>query len=659
MMGEPGRVVFFNIDQIGLMYGLLGVSLAIFVLGVRRKVNILRRGQGQFSACFAPDNLKRAFRDIISHRKIRKQKRGTGIAHMGMFYGFSLLFVGTLVVMLDHDFGLPLMRGYFYLIFQSLILDLAGLALIFGVLAMGYQRYVRRIDRLSPSRPRDAVLPALVLIVAVSGFMLEGLRLEITADPWAAWSPVGLLFGRMFGAVVEPASLVELHRQVWWFHLVVVLSSISVVPYTKLWHMVAVPANILLRSGPRTGLRTAELETYFAAPADPAATFTKHDLFDVDACVQCGRCQEVCPAHNSGKPLNPKVLIRDLHDSVYASTAQGVKSLHGGDYDSSLWSCTTCAACVEVCPAMVDHVGKVVELKRFAVMASSRFPDAYRDVFRNLEIYGDPMGKGALLRDEWIEGAKVVKLSEHEPASVDVLFWAGCMGALFDEDSRKVLRSAVSVLDKAGLTVGVLGSAELCCGDPARRMGNEFLYRKLAARNIDMLQRLGITRIVTNCPHCFNTLGREYAELGFEAEVFHMVDMANTLIRDGRLKVSRKNEQVMTFHDSCYLGRHSGIYDQPRELYKAVSDRPIIEMERSRESSQCCGAGGGNVWCGASVGQRMETIRLEQAVSTGAESVASSCPYCRVMLDSASKQRSGEKPFAVKDLIEIVDMSCE
>lgn len=657
MMSEPGREVFFNIEQIVLMYAFLGISLLFFFAGVWRRLVILRKGKGKFSDFLSLDNVKRALRDIFSHRTIRRDNRRSGLAHMGMFYGFSLLFAGTLVVMLDHDFGVPLMRGYFYLVFQSLMLDLGGLMLLAGVLVMGYRRYARRLERLSPSRAGDAVLPALVLIIVLTGFALEGLRLELTADPWAIWSPVGLVVGKVLSALLEPSSLAGVHRQLWWFHLLIVLSLIAAMPYTKIWHMLAAPLNILIRPENRTRLRTADLNTYLVVPVEPAATFSKQDLFDVDACVQCGRCQQVCPAYNSGKPLNPKNLIRDLHDTVYAFAPEKVKSLHGGDYDQELWSCTTCAACVEVCPVMVGHVDKVIELKRYAVMASARFPDAYRDVFRNLESFGDPLGKGAVLRDEWIEGTKAIKLRQNEP--VDVLFWAGCMGALFDEDSRDVLRSAVSVLEKAGLTVGVLGSGELCCGDPARRMGNEYLYREMAERNMAVFDQLGVSKIVTNCPHCFNTLKNEYAELGFSAEVYHMVDMANGLLSDGKLRVTKKNEHPMTFHDSCYLGRHNGIYEQPRQLYQAVSDRPLIEMERSRENSQCCGAGGGNVWCGASVGQRMETLRLEQAVATGAESLASSCPFCRIMLDSAAKQSEGGKPFVVKDLIQLVDMSCE
>jgi Fe-S oxidoreductase/nitrate reductase gamma subunit len=650
---SPTREIYFNIEATTWVYALAGIALAIFAWGVARRMRGWLRGQPVDRGDAPRQRLAALLRATVLHERLLARYRGAGLFHLAFFWGFVVLFIGTTVCFL-HELGLPLMQGAFYLYFQSLALDVFGAVFLVAVLAAIAHRCLRRPARLAPYRPADALVLAFLLVILTTGFLIEGARIQLTQDPWAAWSPVGSGTGWLLASLWDPPQLQLLHRSLWWFHLVIVMGFIAWIPYSRLFHMITAPANIYLQNrGAKGALRPLELRPEGPLGAGALSQFTWKDLLDLDACTECGRCQDQCPATASGKPLSPKKLILNLRSLQHSAGGNGGATLDTAVSDAELWACTTCRACSEACPVLIEHVDKVVEMRRHRVLAESRFPAEYRPVFRNLEVFGDPLGRGRALREEWTEGLKVRRVGDGAP--VEVLFWTGCMGSLYDERSRRTLAAGARVLEKAGVDFAILGRDESCCGDPARRMGNEYLFRQLAEKNIESFRRHGVRRIVTQCPHCLNTLKNEYGALGAALEVVHVAELGARLIRAGRLQPKTKLDDLMTYHDPCYLGRHNAVYDEPRAVLGETLERDITEMPRSRDKSACCGAGGGNVWCGTSIGRRIEEMRIEEAVATGATGVVTSCPFCEIMLDSAAKQKGLGASFRVMDVVEVVD----
>lgn len=651
----PTREILFNVEHVGAMYALFIASATIFGWGIASHVRRWRRGRSTSLAGSPLARIIGLFRDgLLWQRPLRRYRR-SGVLHLVLLWAGLVLVAGTTVCFVHADLGLPIMQGQFYLYFQSLALDVAGALLIAALLGLLGQRYLARPARLQRSTRRDALALAAPFVIAITGFLLEGARIQLTADPWAAWSPVGNAVGYALGAMLDAPSLQSFHRTVWWLHAVLVFGTIAWLPHSKLLHAITAPTNILLRrEEPKGALAPMHLQDDTEVPADGVEQFTWKDLLDLDACTECGRCDDNCPAALAGKPLKPRNLILGLRDLMQkgagdATTASVVPA-------DALWACTTCRACTESCPVNIEHVDKIVQMRRQRVLGESRFPAEYQKVFRNLEVFGDALGKGPLLREQWLEGTHVRRVGAGDDGEpVELLFWAGCMGSLYDERSRNTLATAVRVLEKGGVNVSVLGREESCCGDPARRMGNEYLFETLARKNLETFANRSVRKVVTHCPHCFNTLKNEYRQFGAELEVVHLNELVAELVRSGRLDVRTKLDETFTYHDPCYLGRHNDVFEAPRNVVSAALRDPILEMEHSRTRSACCGAGGGNVWCGVSVGKRLEENRIEEAVATGATGVATSCPFCTVMLDSAARQKGVEHSFRVKDVIELVD----
>ncbi len=386
------------------------------------------------------------------------------------------------------------------------------------------------------------------------------------------------------------------------------------------------------------------------------------DSLDFFACTECGRCQDVCPAHNTLKPLTPKMLILDLKENllqnkgpILSGNDESVGPIMNRDVtEDVIWSCTTCRSCETACPVYIEHTDKIFEIRRNQVMMEGKFPKELQSVFRNLETYGSPWPIDPTQRGKWAEevGAKTV---EQEPKA-EVVIWAGCAGA-YDERYKKVLKSFASLLKKAGVKFAVLGSEERCTGDSARRAGNELLFQTLARDNISMLNRNGVTRIVTPCPHCFNTLKNDYPELGGKFEVHHHTEYLAELIREGKLKPSKEIAETVTIHDSCYLGRWNGIYEAPRKVLGSLPFLRVVEMKQHHEEAMCCGAGGGRMWMEERIGKRINTVRTEQALDTNAGIVASSCPFCMTMFEDSLKQKQLGKKVRVADIAELLDQT--
>ncbi len=448
-------------------------------------------------------------------------------------------------------------------------------------------------------------------------------------------------------------------------NVIVVMSFLVLVVYSKHLHIFMAPLNVAfsrqptrlgaLDKTPGIDLETMDEDTIFGAGR--IDHFTWKQLLDLVTCTECGRCQSECPAWNTGKPLSPKLLVMDLRDELLRGSGQAL--VPGVITEDILWACTTCGACVEQCPVDIEHVDAIVDMRRYEVMVESRFPAEAALMLRNVENRGDPWGLGAAKRLEWTAGLgfEVPVVKGSIPEDVEYLFWVGCAGAL-DDRARKTTRSVARLLHLAGVSFAVLGPAESCSGDPVRRLGNEYLFQMQARTNIETLTTAGVRKVIASCPHCFNSLSKEYPSLGGDFEVIHHTQLLARLVADGRLRPGRLDAKV-AYHDPCYLGRHSQIYSPPRSIIESVPGVSPVEMGRCRERSFCCGAGGARMWLEEPLGTRINLERTDEALATGADVVSTACPYCLIMLDDAVSQRGRDEDVKVLDVAQLLERSLE
>jgi len=670
----PTREVYFNVSHIWLMYALFVATLAIFLYGVYRRWRLWRIGQP--AARFRPlgPRLKAVLTQAFGHQTLLKRYRGAGTFHLLFFWGFVILFIGTLVVFVHQDLGLRIMQGAFYLYFQSLALDLFGLLAILGVLATLCHRYFVRPARLKPDRAADALMLALMLLILVTGFVLEGLRIELTHDPWAAWSPVGEATGAVFATVLSVEGMRWLHWALWWFHLLVAFAFIAWIPYSKLFHLFTSPANLYLQNlDPKGTLPKLDLATSEAFGVSRLEQFTWKDLLDLDACTECGRCEANCPATLTDKPLSPKALILDLREYLHR---EGPRLVLGGRgaatttqqeeeasplvgpviREETLWSCTTCRACMEQCPVGIEQVPKIVQMRRHLVMERADFPEDLQAMVRSLEARGHPYPGSQASRTDWLAGLDVPQLADHPQTRFDVLFWVGCGGAL-NQRNQLVTRAIARLLQRAGVRFAVLGREERCTGDPARRIGHEYLFQNLTERNTATLARYGVKKIVTACPHCYNTFKNEYPEIGATYEVMHHSEFLSALVTSGRLVPRAGRIADVTFHDPCYLGRHNDSYEAPRTLLDAVPGSRRTEPEWERRNALCCGGGGGFAFMEERRGSRMNQHRTRQLLQTGSSTITVGCPFCMIMIEDGVKTAAKDRPVEVLDVAEVLDQA--
>jgi Fe-S oxidoreductase/nitrate reductase gamma subunit len=648
------RVVLWNIHHAWIMYALLVPTLAVCGYGFYRRIRLWRKGQPEQRFDHPAERIKLVLKyAVLQLRTWRKAYPGS--FHAMIFWGFVVLFIATVVVMIDYDFGIPIMKGRFYLYFQSLFVDVFGVVAILGITLAGFRRWVLRPKQLVYTTESNIILAAIFAIL-VTGFLLEGWRIAATDDPWGSWSPFGNLVAKISKPLMSMDALLVSHRICWWLHLVLVFGFIAWAPFSKMAHVVNSSLNIYTaRLAPiGASLRKLDFEKDEKLGINTLAGYTWKDLLDFDACTECGRCTAVCPANRVGKLLSPRDIILDLQHQMRAPGADFTQPYIGTTPALSaeaMWECTTCAACVQACPVSIEQMPKIIDTRRFLVMEDAEFPETMQQALNSLETRGHPMRGTTFSRVDWTAGLNISTMADAKDA--DVLLWVGCGGALV-ERNQKIVRALAQLLDKAGVKFAILGREEKCTGDPARRIGNEFLFEQLAQENIATLDRYKVKTIVTSCPHCFNTLGNEYPQWGGRYEVFHHSVYLAKLVEQGKLSGEMPSDQKVTFHDPCYLGRHNGVYDAPRQLVQLATGDAPIEMEQNRSNGFCCGGGGGMSFVDEPPNQRVNQERARQALETDADVVAVGCPFCMTMLEDGINAKKGDRDIKVMDVAELL-----
>ena len=706
MFEVAGRTDFWNIGYplLGaIVYLIAPISIAFVAYGLYQRVRFWRVGGeydelGQHSVRVREFLRSGAF-GFGGHGKFQpRRERYASIMHFAIFWGFAILFIATTIAAVEFNFehylGVTFPTAYIRLQ-TSLVWDVFGGGLALVGIGMAYwRRYVIKPERLNTFAD-DAIILGYLLLLLLTGFALEGLRIgatELNADSefynpaHAIWSPIGWVFAsgfRLSGVSVD--GMITAHKTLWWVHAAIFAIGLAyaAIRFSKLSHIIVSSMNIYMRPlRPRGALKPmGDFETLESFGASDVNDLSWQQLLSYDACTNCGRCQDSCPAWASGKPLSPRKVIQDMRaymeqrapevigaravgEAVPAPANSMVRDAVG---EEELWSCTTCAACVEACPVSISHIDSIVDMRRYLMLEEASVPDTALSALQSIEQRGHPWSGTTLTRDSWLEGIDDVPTIDDNP-NPEVLFWVGCSGALV-ERGVSVTQAMASVLKKANVNFAVLGSRETCTGDPARRMGNEYLFQILAGQNIDTISGYGINTILTTCPHCFNTMRNEYSQVAdsleteWNVEVLHYTEFVERLIAEGRLtmsdseslkSVSGAKNQSVTYHDSCYLGRHNDIYDQPRTIAESVPGIELREMSQCRSRGFCCGAGGGRMWMEES-GTRVNHIRTDHFLETDSETVAVSCPFCLQMFEEGISAKGQQDQKRARDLIELVD----
>jgi Fe-S oxidoreductase/nitrate reductase gamma subunit len=669
----PSREIFWNI-QFGELVYLFGALLMVAVAyGLHRRLRLWRMGSEDDRLSDIPGRV-RAFiiktkADGLWHGRIVRN-RYAGVMHLLIFGGFLVLLMGPFLDFTsEHVY--KFMEGNIYL-GVSLMLDVGGLLVLAGLGMAAYRRYIVKPTKLNNVLD-DTVALSLLAGIIVSGYLVEGARIaasEIAVHPgWSVWSPVGFVVAKALYPLGTNVDL-TLHKTFWWGHMLVSMGGMGyvILSFTKLAHIVASPLNMFLRTpqGSKGVLKPIEIteESVGALGAAKLQDLTWKDLLDLDACTRCGRCQEVCPANMTGKPLSPKLIIQELKAHMVQrapALLSGKKSqeevplLAGGVVSQDeLWSCTTCGACEEACPVFVEPVKKIIELRRNLVLEQGEIPPTLMAALRSVQDRGHPWKGASASRTDWTEGFEVKNVANDGDA--EFLFWVGCTAAL-QESSMKSALALARILDAAGVKISILGHEESCCGHPARRIGDEYLFQCQAQQNIETLKRHNVKKIITACPHCFHTLKDEYPQFGGDFEVVHHTEFLLKLVEEGRLKLTNEVKAVVAYQDPCYLGRYHGIYDAPRKLAAAVPGVELVEMAHCGANGICCGAGGGRMWMEEEPEQRVNRLRAKEAVEAGADTVLTACPFCLQMFKDGLNGLGMEEPPEAIDLVELLERS--
>lgn len=654
---EYTREIYWNVGH-GVwtllpMYLLAIFGIGLLVKGFYARVKVYQQGQPLVRWDQPWKRLILMLQNVLLQKKVSRVI-WPGLLHGLFFWGFGLLVIGTTLIVLQADFtdlffDVKFLTGTFYKLF-SIVLDVAGLVCMVMLGGLLVRRYFFAPAGLE-TKSDDSIMHGLLFAILITGFLIEGARMAATemGTPLAPWSPIGLLVAK---AVIPMGNggVLALHKVTWWFHFLLVIGFFILIPLTKFRHILTTSANYFFADlGPKGKLATLDLEDEDAESFGVATIqdMTWKDIFDTDSCTLCMRCQDRCPAFATDKPLSPMKLISQLGEVAFNTPDSRLIDIIGKD---ALWACTTCRACQEICPASIEHVNKIIDLRRAMVLMEGEFPgEEVMAAMEATEVNGNPLGVGYAERGDWIAGLGIKTLAE-DP-EVDILFFVGCYGS-FDKRNIAVAKSFVKLCQAAGVKVGILGKEEKCCGEPMRKMGNEYLYQTLASENIETIKGYGVQKIVTTCPHCFNTLEKDYRDLGLEMEIVSYVVFLEQLIVEGRLRIQAEDISC-TYHDSCYLGRHNDIYEAPRKLIEAAGGQ-LVEMERNRDEAFCCSAGGGRILAEENIGERINIRRVQMAAGTGTDVLISNCPFCLTMFEDGVKGAELEGVMKPLDIAEIL-----
>src|SRR5438477_862890 len=609
----------------------LAVAIALFGRRAWSLYRLLRSGKPAARFDNVPARARAEATVVVGQSKLL-QRLLPGLMHAAIFWGFLVLFPTIVIAMIgavDAHSTLPWLgeQGWY-----ALLVDVFAVLVLTGVIAAFLIRKVQKPARFKGSHLGEAdLILALIAGIVVSLLLWHSSQIASGLNDYpAAWAPASNGLSR----VVAPAAP-WLERVAVWAHVLIILSFLVYLAYSKHLHIAVAAINVFFgKMRPRGTLEKIDFEKPEADVrfgAARASDLTWKQMLDTMSCTECGRCQEVCPAYNTGKPLSPKLLIMNLRDHLLSQSE--VPIVPNAVIDDVVWDCVTCGACVQECPVGIEHIDHVIDLRRNLVIVESRFPDEAGTMLRDVDRTSNPWGKPQADRMQWAEGlgVRVLQPGERPP---EILFWVGCAPAL-DVRERKSAVSTAKLMKVDGVDYAVLGQRESCTGDPARRMGDEYTFQRLAGENVATLNGAGVKTIVTTCPHCFNTLGNEYADFGGTYEVVHHTQFLADLVHQGKLS-PMPSERTITYHDSCYLARHNDVREAPRELVSAVGQ--AVEMPRNRERTFCCGAGGARMWMEEKRGRPINQERVREAVETGAETLAVACPFCTVMLDDGVRE---------------------
>jgi len=665
---EPAREVFEGIPgalQVGF-YTVIPVLLVWGAFAFSARVRNWERGAPDRRKT-TPKNVGRRLRDFRAGAYMQTLLRDSaaGLMHSMIYFGFLVLLGVTTVLEIDHQMpeGLKFLHGRTYMAY-SFIGDLAGLVFMVGIVWAIVRRYVQRPYRIRiKTKPEHAIILGVFFAIGTSGFLAEAFRIaEMGSPSHEKWSFIGYPLAQLFDGSSEH-TLSNWHQIMWVVHVVAFAAFLVLLPITMLRHIFTSPLNMYLRDRDRPkgamrampNLTETSLESFGASVVED---FTWKQLLDTDACTMCGRCTSVCPAHATGKPLDPREIVLKTGEVMAASAPHGsvtpplsvdkeitisANSLFDRITAEEVWSCTSCRACDEICPVNIEILDKILDMRRYLSLMESNFPSELGNAYRAMENQGNPWGMNQGERGDWANGLDVQVVDPGEAFSAEYLYWVGCAGS-FDDKNKKVTQAMAKLLKRAGIDVAILGPSEMCTGDSARRSGNEYLFQMLAMPNIEMLNGMGVKKIIAQCPHCFNTLKNEYPQLGGTYEVVHHTQLLESLIANGKLDVSQASlEERLTYHDSCYLGRHNDVYLAPRKVVGSIKGIEVVEMQRNGTKGMCCGAGGARMWMEENVGTKVNDERAMEAISTGATRVATACPFCYIMLDDGVKAAGKEE----------------
>lgn len=662
-----------------ILFGLILLgAIGFFIYSVRNFFSYLKLAKPEDRTGNIPQRLSNTFSIAFMQTKLLRS-RLAGILHLCIFWGFVILLFVVVESMIEGffpDFSFSFL-GPFYSVL-TFLQDFFGALVLVTVVFSLIRRYVGTPQRLrvdSKSRLDATFILTMIALVMITMF---GMSVEkILLGQSHGYRPVSEYLAGFFSGGSQ-----AVYDFYFWAHILIVFAFLNYLPYSKHFHVLSSVVNTFLSNYgiPYKGVVLKPInfedESITQYGARDFTDLTWKNVLDGYTCTECGRCTSVCPANITGKILNPKHIVTKIRKrTMDAGPAMSQKKEDSpvltkslvSDYitPQELWACTTCMACVQECPVMIDHVTPIVDMRRNLVMMESEFPQEMNTVFRNLENNESPWAFSSEQRNDWIDELKEEMEKEGEKGGLnkvsnlgtaeelDVVFWSGCAGA-FDKRYRNVTKSFAKLLNKAGVKYGVLGSEEKCTGDPARRLGNEFLAQSLIQQNAEMLKRYNVKKVVTACPHCMNTLKNEYSAFGIELEVTHHTEFINKLIEEKKLTPSKRFDGKVTFHDSCYLGRYNDIYASPRNSLKSVPGMDMVEMPRSGDRGLCCGAGGGRMFMEETEGKRVNIERTEEALATGAGTIASACPFCMTMLTDGIKEKERTEQVKVKDVAEIV-----